>query len=120
MNHTHYVPLHYFIALAGWFIYNFLLFNLAKDKIDKKNKAFPYHAYLIKNWDNWLLTLILAPVLVYYMQDIVNLIGHWFSVKLPTYEIYYLGVGVLTELVYKGFAALKKKELPTDDHGTTH
>lgn len=92
--------IHYLIALFGWFMYNFLMFNLDKDKDDAKGKAFNYKKYAATHWDNWIFTFLLAPVLVYYMNDITELMGHWLDREVPHLDIYYLGCGVLTEIVY--------------------
>ena len=92
--------LHYALALFGWFLYNLLIFNVSKDKVDNENKRFNYKAYVSKHWDNWLFTLCLAPVLVYYMADLIVLFSQWLERDVPELEIYYLGSGVLTEIVY--------------------
>ena len=93
-------PLHYALAFFGWFLYNLLIFNVSKDKIDNDGKRFNYKSYIGKYWDNWLFTFCLAPVLVYYMQDLTVLFGKWLEKDIPELEIYYLGSGVLTEVIY--------------------
>lgn len=98
----------YLIALFGWFIYNFLLFNLDKDGKDDKGLHFNYNKYVSTHWDNWLFTLLLAPVLVYYMDDILTIIERYTDKKFDHLDIYYLGCGVLTELVYYGLSKLNK------------
>jgi hypothetical protein len=90
----------YLVTLAGWFIYNFFIFNLAKDVVDKNDEDFHYAGYLKHNWDNWVLSLSLSPVLVSYLPDILGIINDWTSWNLKPYAIYYLGVGVLVELIY--------------------
>lgn len=105
--------MHYIIAIAGWVLYNFFIFSKTKDASDDKGVYFNYKKYINKQWDNWAFTLLLAPVLVYYMDDIRMLVGLWLGRDVPHYEIYYLGCGVLTELIYYGFskmASLRSKD----------
>lgn len=58
------------------------------------------------NWDNWLLTFLLAPVLVWYLPDIIALINTRLNAELQTLEVYYLGAGPLTEVVLFGMFKL--------------
>lgn len=93
----------YGIAFFGSLLYNYFLFNREKNKADKQNKKFDWRQYFSKTWDDIGFTILCAPVLVYYMVDIVNIIRHWFYEDLPYFSIYHLGVGVLTQVVYLGF-----------------
>jgi hypothetical protein len=99
--------LDYVLALAGWLLYNFFLFTTHKDITDAQDKDFDYKAYAHKNWDNWLFTFLLAPVLVYFIVDIVDILANLFNTEIVFYEIYYLGCGVLTELIYIGIERLR-------------
>jgi hypothetical protein len=96
----------FLIAFFGSLLYNFLLFTRAKDNCDKEDKEFPYGKYCKMNWDNWVLATLFAPVLVWYLNDIVALINTWFGWSLPVYEVYYLGAGVLVELALFGISKL--------------
>jgi hypothetical protein len=96
----------FIIAFFGSFIYNFILFQKAKELCDENNTEFDYIKYCKLNWDNWLLTTLLAPVLVVYLNDIVALLNHKLSLDLITHEIYYLGAGPFTELVIFGVSKL--------------
>ena len=91
---------HYILAFGGWFLYNLLIFNVSKDKLDEANKPFHWKTYRNKQWDNWLFTFCLSPFLVYYMSDILVLFGEWLERDIPELEVYYLGCGVLTEVIY--------------------
>ena len=91
--------LHYILAIAGWILYNLLILNVSKDKLDDVNKHFHWKSYKRKHWDNWAFTLLLSPFLVYYMSDIVTLFSEWLGRDIPKLEIYYLGCGVLTEVI---------------------
>lgn len=105
MNHE---PFHYVLALGGWFLYNLLIFNVSKDRLDERDKPFHWDAYKAKHWDNWLFTFCLAPVLVYYMSDLTVLFGEWLEKDIPELEIYYLACGVLTEVIYYLLAKIIK------------
>lgn len=108
--------MNYIIAFFGSIIYNVVLFSIAKNKCDKEDIEFPYGKYLKQNWDNWAVTLLCAPILVWYLDDIVALINFLFThfninVQLPMLEVYYLGAGVLSELILFGiFKLLGLKE----------
>ena len=94
------MTIHYLSAFAGWFLYNLLIFNVSKDKLDDQDKPFHWRTYKKKHWDNWLFTFCLSPFLVYYMSDILILFGQWLERDIPQLEVYYLGCGVLTEVIY--------------------
>jgi hypothetical protein len=89
----------YLAAFFGSVLYNYLLFVIAKNNCDQTGIEFEYKKYVKLNWDNWGLTLLLAPVLVWYMPDIVALINDKLSANLSVYKIYYLGAGPFTEVV---------------------
>ena len=97
MMHTFF---HYLLAIAGWVLYNLLILNVSKDKLDEQDKQFNWKTYKRKHWDNWAFTLLLSPFLVYYMKDIVILFSEWLGRDIPQLEIYYIGCGVLTEVIY--------------------
>ncbi|HTJ53773.1 MAG TPA: hypothetical protein VL443_30165 [Cyclobacteriaceae bacterium] len=94
----------YIWAFFGSFLYNFILFKIAKDNCDNANPPvdFEYKKYAKMNWDNWALTTFLAPVLVYFLPDIVGFINQKMNLDLQIYNIYYLGAGPLTEVVLFG------------------
>lgn len=96
----------YIIAFFGSLVYNVILFSRAKDNCDKEGIEFPYKKYFKMNWDNWLVTALFAPILVWYLADIVGLVNHWFNWSLPVLEVYYLGAGVLVELAMFGISKL--------------
>lgn len=96
----------YGIALFGSLIYNVILFVIAKNKCDRDSVDFLYGKYCKMNWDNWLLTFLLAPVLVWYLPDIIALINTRLNAELQTLEVYYLGAGPLTEVVLFGMFKL--------------
>jgi len=99
---------HYFLAVIGWVLYNLLILNVTKDKLDEEDKKFVWKSYKSKHWDNWAFTFLLAPVLVFYMQDIIVLFGHWLEKDIPKLEVYYLGCGVITEVIYYLLAKIVK------------
>ena len=96
----------YAIAFFGSIIYNYVLFVIAKNKCDQEEKDFPYLKYFKMNWDNWGLTFMLAPVLVWYMPDSVGLINAHMATELGEHEVFYLGAGPLTEVLLFGMFKL--------------
>jgi len=94
------------IAFFGSLVDNYILFVIAKNNCDQAGKEFEYVKYFKMNWDNWILTFLLAPVLVWYLPDIVALVNTHLSTELQEYKIFYLGAGPLTELVLFGIFRL--------------
>jgi hypothetical protein len=108
MIQTIFLLANYFIAFFGSVLWNFFLFTKAKNAADDDNQDFPYQKYFKKNWDNWVFTAICAPVLVWYGEDIVKALAGWTGWQLTFYKFYYLGAGILVELIYVGSAVLMK------------
>lgn len=103
------VTLPYLIGFFGWFLYCYFLFHKAKEKADTTETDFDWPAYKKKNWDNWLWSLLLVPVLVSYMPDIVAILNSLFGTEIPHYAIYDLGCGPFTELLYMGIVIVSKR-----------
>lgn len=98
--------MNYLIAFFGSVVYTFALFVKAKDNCEKNNVVFDYVKYLKMNWDNWALTGLVAPILVWFMPELVKLVNEHFTLTLQANPIYYLGAGPLTELLYFAIAKL--------------
>jgi hypothetical protein len=96
----------YLITFFGSFLYNLGLFVAAKNLADKNNVEFDYKKYSKNNWDNWVLTLAIAPVLVWYAPDIVGLLNDRLQTQMKFYNVYYMGAGPLTEVVLFGLYKL--------------
>ena len=99
----------YLFGFLGWVIYEVYKFKSDKDKDDALDIKFDVAKWFDKEWDNALFSFLLIPVLVYYLDDILALISLWMGKDIPMYEVYYLGCGVLTELIY--FLMLKLSKL---------
>lgn len=92
-------------SVAGWFLWNFAIFNLDKNKDDEAHRKFGYGQYAADNWENWAGSLILNLVLFLIMKlgygiDILamtNLDIKWTDALIgfsgPGYEIVLWGVG---------------------------
>lgn len=94
------------IAFFGSLLYNYTLFVIAKSNCDKGGVDFEYKKYFKMNWDNWGLTIMLVPVLVWFLPDIIAVFNERFSVKLIFHDVYYLSAGPLTELFLFGMFKL--------------
>lgn len=91
--------MNYLMALFGALLYNYAMFVMAKNDCDKVEMDFPYSKYFKKNVDNWGLTVLVAPVLVWYLPDIISLLNERWSLGLVGYQIYYLAAGPITEVL---------------------
>lgn len=90
-------------ALFGWLAFNFILFRMEKDTYDSANKAFPLGAYVQKTWDNWIASLVIIPALLYvgYNKLDFGIIGEH---PIAWSDLYYLGSGIITELLIKAIS----------------
>jgi hypothetical protein len=109
----------YLIALFGSLLYNVILFKIAKDKCDDAGIELDYGKYFKMNWDNWLVTILAVPVLVFFMPDIVYLINKHLSSEIEgDLQILYLGAGPLSEIMIFAVGKLLgwKKSIITQPH----
>lgn len=112
--------MNYLIALFGSFVWNYALFVVAKNNCDNATPPvdFEYKKYLKLNWDNWGLTFLLAPIVVWNLHDIALLangqLAKWNVPNIPE-KMFALCSGVLSELLIFGIlklAGLKKTIVP--------
>lgn len=115
-------------SLYGWLIYVIVMWRYAKSIDDKAGLRFNFRKYAYVRCDEWIVGFILTPALVAYMDDIVNLVTQLVcylrgikGCKPHMYSIYYLGDGILTELLYIGLAKLSGlKDKYIGDKGDKH
>lgn len=67
-------------ALIGWFLWNFAIFNLDKNKDDEAHRKFPLAQYVSENWETWIGSLFTCVFLLLIMRlgfgvDVLNTIG---------------------------------------------
>ncbi len=99
------------LALYGFLIYTLLLFVITKDGYDKQNKKFDYKAYLKKNYDNFLLSILMVPVITFYAVDIFHsVVNDYFEKDWHFLKVYYLFLGAVVELLYLGIAKIRPKK----------
>lgn len=96
----------YLVAFFGSFLYNLALYVAAKNIADKNDVDFDNRKYFKNNWDNWLLTIFIAPVLVWYAPDIVGLLNDRLQLNMKFYQVYNMGAGPLTEVLLFGIYKL--------------
>lgn len=96
----------YAIAFFGSLLYNYVLFVIAKNNCDKAETSFDYQKYFKMNWDNWGLTILVAPVLVLYLPDIVELLNQRLNTQAKLLDVYYLAAGPLSEVILFGMFKL--------------
>lgn len=99
------------LSLLGWLMWNFGLFSFEKDKADDLNQDFDIRHYIKCYWDNWVLSLIMVPILI-----ILGIKGLGLD-AIPMLDIehlkwsdsYYLGAGFFAEALKYYLAKLRKK-----------
>src|SRR5687768_9470783 len=92
------------IALMGWLAYNFLMFSMEKDTFDDQGKAFMVLDYARKYWDNWVASLFMVPILLYFGYKGLGLdvFGFMDIENLQWSDAYYPATGFFTEAVITG------------------
>ena len=99
----------YVLSAYGFLIYTVLNFVMKKDEYDDAHEAFSVKTYLGHNWDNWLLSLILVPVIATQAEGIWAGAMDMAGKEWKFYHVYYLGVGAVVELLYTGIKWIKNK-----------
>lgn len=89
------------LTLLGWLAWNFGLFSYEKDKADDMDQPFPIGKYIGKYWDNWVLSLLIVPILIIAGIKGLHLeaipIGDFKGMKWS--DAYYLAAGPLAEIL---------------------
>lgn len=99
------------LVFLGWFIWNFALFTIEKDKHDDDGTPFPVKQYIKTHWDNWLLSAIMIPVLIIVGIKGLNLSALPFGdfEDFTWSDLYYLGAGAFSEMVKHYVVVIIKK-----------
>ncbi len=90
----------WFWAIFGVLLYNYLVFNIAKDEVDNTSKSFSYKRYVKTHWDNWIWSFILVPVIVIFGHQLFYYLMQWQGWDWQFYDVFYLSAGVLAEGLY--------------------
>ena len=93
-----------FAALAGWLAFNFVMLSMSKDE-DEKN--FALKIYFQEHWDNWVASLFMIPVLLFFGYSKLNITID--ANNLEWSDMYYPCSGFFTELVKVAYKKWKAK-----------
>lgn len=96
--------LNLFAALAGWLAWNVVLFSIYKDA---NENSFNAKSYVKENYDNWLASLVMIPVLLYigHSQLSIDVDGQ----NIEWTDLYYLASGFAVEAVKVAWKKWKSK-----------
>lgn len=97
-----------YAAIFGWLAFNVILFRVEKDQADDNNLPFNLRGYFLKTWDNWLASLVCVPVLLFVGYNKLE-IGMIDVQGLQWNDFYYLGAGIVPELVIVSWKKWKEK-----------
>jgi len=103
--------LNFYVTILGWLAYNVIMFSIEKDKYDSTHTTFPFRQYIGEYWDNWLASLIMAPVLLWLGYKQLDIISDPLSEHASTIrwtDLYYLASGFATEFVINLIKRIKK------------
>jgi hypothetical protein len=100
-----------FITIIGWIAWNWFWFAVEKDKSDDLDKRFDYRDYARKHWENWVWTLLLVPILLYYGSRGLGLdvFGSPHMDHLKWNDAFYPCVGLFSDIVGMGIKWSRKK-----------
>ena len=105
----------YVLAAYGFLIYTVVLFVMEKDDYDDANEHFSIKKYFNRNWDNWLLSLILVPIIATKAGELwlgaMDIAGKSWRF----FIIYYLGVGAIVEMLYTAIKWIRNKRKKLND-----
>lgn len=96
-----------FATFFGWFAFQLLMLSIYKDE---NEKTFNIGAYSKDNWDNWLSSFFMIPVILFIGAkglDLNPLSDN--SSEINWHDGYYVGVGFITELVRVAWKKWKAK-----------
>lgn len=90
------------LGLLGWLMWNVLLWGMAHEKADKKNKRFNFKKYKQTHIDDAVVSLVVGvPIIVWKNQFVWELILHTIlKTEIPYDNIGYLGAGPLCQAMY--------------------
>ena len=92
---------HWVVGIFGWLIWTIYEFSKAKNKSDKKGEAFNIRKYWSLHWDDILFSMVLIPVIIYFLGDIVELLAQYEYLEEPEiHNIYYGLAGPLARFIY--------------------
>ncbi len=99
------------LAFFGWLAWNIGLFSYLKDQADDLDQDFGVKAYAKKHWDNWLLSLVMVPILIIIGMKGIGLdaIPIFDIDHLQWNDIYYAGSGFFSEALKFGITQVAKK-----------
>ena len=91
-----------FISLAGWFAWNVIIFRIDKDQADDRGIDFPLKQYALQSYDNWLASLALVPIILYFGYKGLGIPGAFSAIDitgLTWSDAYYVASGFFTEAI---------------------
>ena len=91
---------HWFWAVYGVLMYNFLAYMYTKDGYDNTRKKFRFPIYFKKRWDNWAWSFLFVPLVVIFGTEIFYYFMQAYEKDWEFNKAIYLLAGPLSELVY--------------------
>ncbi len=92
-------------ALAGWLAWNVLMLSIYKDENEKTCNL---KAYKDEHWDNWLASLVMIPILIFFGYKGLDL-GVIEMGNLKWSDSFYVCSGFATELVKMAYKKWRDK-----------
>lgn len=89
----------YFLALYGLVAYTLIEWSIAKDRYDDKHRKFNFKRYVRERYDNWVVTLILTPIIAWFGPELLNGTGRYLDMTVTWSDAMYLCVGALAYVV---------------------
>lgn len=89
----------YFLAFYGLLAYIILEWSLAKSRYQRRRGKLAFSKYAKSKYDQWIVALILTPIIVWFGPDILMMIDQFFGWEIKWEEVMYMMVGVLVHWI---------------------
>ena len=99
----------HFLAMYGVVAYFILLWSLSKDKYDHDEKKFCFKKWWSKNYDNFLVTMVIVPLVIIYDEEVVSIIKRIFDYEIQTNSFVYILSCPIVDLLYSAVNKLRRK-----------
>jgi len=98
---------HLTISTFAGAVWGFLMFHIQKNVSDNSNGQFDYVNYQDKHWDDWVMTLVVSPFLVGYIDSAFPVLDSFLG--LVNQDLYYLMPGPIVLMLVYGASFLIEK-----------
>lgn len=97
----------YFLVFYGVVIWYVAAWSFEKNKYDRKGKDFSFRDWKRKTYDNFIVTLVVAPLVVVFDDELLALYNQLTGKDVQLGRMIYLFAGPVTDFLYRLIAYFK-------------